>query len=77
MRRIEGLIKMLSEKEGILITNLKNAFSVRKGNIPYKNVILIDDIYTTGSTIDEAARVLRENAVQTVYFLSICVGRGC
>ncbi|MBR5509657.1 MAG: ComF family protein [Lachnospiraceae bacterium] len=59
------------------LTNLKNAFSVRKGNIPYKNVILIDDIYTTGSTIDEAARVLRENAVQTVYFLSICVGRGC
>ena len=67
--------KELNDQERL--ANLKNAFSVRKGKIPYKNVILVDDIYTTGSTIDEAARILRENAVQTIYFLSICVGRGC
>lgn len=67
--------KELNDQERL--TNLKNAFSVREGNIPYKNIILIDDIYTTGSTIDEAARVLKENGVQTVFFLCICVGRGC
>jgi len=36
MRRIEGLIKMLSEKEGILITNPKNAFyfsGIKSSNI--------------------------------------------
>jgi ComF family protein len=58
-------------------TNLKHAFSVRKGEIPYKTVILIDDIYTTGSTIDAATAVLKESGIQTVYFLCICVGRGC
>jgi ComF family protein len=58
-------------------TNLKHAFSVRKGEIPYQTVILVDDIYTTGSTIDAAAAVLKENGIQTVYFLCICVGRGC
>jgi ComF family protein len=58
-------------------TNLQHAFSVRKGEIPYQTVILVDDIYTTGSTIDAACAVLKENGVQTVYFLCICVGRGC
>lgn len=67
--------KELNDQERLM--NLKNAFSVRKGNVPYKNIILIDDIYTTGSTIDEAARILRENGAQTVFFLCICVGRGC
>lgn len=57
--------------------NLKDAFSIRKGRFPYKRIILVDDIYTTGSTIDAAARILRENGAQTVFFLSICVGRGC
>lgn len=56
--------------------NLKGAFSLGKGTLPYKNVILIDDIYTTGSTVDEAARILREGGADSVYFLCICVGRG-
>lgn len=54
--------------------NLRGAFAVKKGELPYKTVILVDDIFTTGSTIDEASRVLKENGVQKVYFLSICVG---
>ena len=66
--------KQLNDQERV--SNLKNAFSVRKGSIPPKTIILVDDIYTTGSTIDEAARVLLENGAQTVYFLCICVGRG-
>lgn len=57
--------------------NLKNAFALQKGSVPYRTVILVDDIYTTGSTMDEAARVLRGNGVQTIYFLCICVGSGC
>lgn len=67
--------KDLNDQERL--ANLKNAFSVREGSVPYKNIILIDDIYTTGSTIDEAARVLLENGAQSVFFLCICVGRGC
>lgn len=67
--------KELNDQERL--ANLRGAFSVRKGSIPYKNIILIDDIYTTGSTIDEAAGVLVENGVQSVFFLCICVGSGC
>lgn len=67
--------KELNDQERFV--NLRDAFSVRRRNFPYKTIILVDDIYTTGSTIDAAAGTLRENGAQTIFFLSICVGRGC
>lgn len=55
--------------------NMKNAFAMRR-NIHVRNVVLIDDIYTTGSTIDEAARTLKKSGVDNVFFLTISVGQG-
>ncbi|HBN57451.1 MAG TPA: amidophosphoribosyltransferase [Lachnospiraceae bacterium] len=66
--------KDLSSQERL--ANLKDAFFIRKGKFPYKNIILVDDIYTTGSTVDAAARILKENGAHKVYFLCICVGKG-
>jgi len=56
--------------------NLKNAFQLSRNDVRLKKVLLIDDIYTTGSTMDAAASLLMENGVEKVYFLSICIGRG-
>lgn len=56
--------------------NLKNAFQVSQNDVRLKRVVLVDDIYTTGSTIDAAAAVLLEHGVERVYFLTICIGRG-
>ena len=56
--------------------NLKNAFLVRENSLQLKKVLLIDDIYTTGSTMDEAARVLKAAGVEQVFCLCICIGRG-
>ena len=56
--------------------NLKNAFQLKQNDVRLKKVLLIDDIYTTGSTADAAAALLLENGVENVYFLSICIGRG-
>ena len=57
-------------------TNLRNAFRVRDGFAPVQSVLLIDDIYTTGNTIDCAARELKKAGVQKVYFLTISIGQG-
>ena len=57
-------------------TNLRNAFRVRGGFAPVQSVLLIDDIYTTGNTIDCAARELKKAGVQKVYFLTISIGQG-
>lgn len=55
---------------------LSRAFAVSADWKKKKNVLLIDDIYTTGSTIDEIARILKKKGVQKVYFLTISVGQG-
>lgn len=38
-----------------------------------ESVVLVDDIYTTGSTISAIARQLKNNGVKRVYFISIAV----
>ncbi|MEZ3485682.1 MAG: ComF family protein [Lachnospiraceae bacterium] len=66
--------KMLGHQERR--KNLRRAFAVRKSFFPVKTVLLIDDIYTTGSTMDAAAQVLKEKGVEKVYFLTISIGQG-
>jgi predicted amidophosphoribosyltransferase len=39
-----------------------------------KNILLIDDIYTTGSTVDECARVLKEAGAGRVDVLTFAAG---
>ena len=56
-------------------TNLKKAFEVSVDGKYYKRVLLIDDIYTTGATIDAISEILRENQTKIIFFLTICVGR--
>lgn len=56
--------------------NLERAFVVRTASLKLKSVLVIDDIYTTGATIDAVARVLKDVGVQKVYFLTISIGQG-
>lgn len=66
--------KELNDKERK--QNLKQAFSVTNKWKNYKRVLLIDDIYTTGSTMDTVAEELKKNGVQKVWFLTISIGQG-
>lgn len=56
--------------------NISNAFQISKNVVKYKKVILIDDIYTTGTTINECAKELKKAGVEKVFFITICIGRG-
>ena len=38
-----------------------------------KKVIIVDDIYTTGTTIETMSKILKENGVDEVYFVCIAV----
>ena len=50
--------------------NTRNAFRIKNENakkiIKQKNVLIFDDIYTTGSTFNECKRVLLENGAKSV-----------
>ncbi len=50
--------------------NIKGAFRVVK-DIPYQHVAIIDDVVTTGSTVNEIARVLKRAGVKHVDVWSI------
>ena len=58
------------------LKNLEQAFSVREGSAfcSLKSAILVDDIYTTGSTIEACTRVLHKAGIGKIYFLAICIG---
>lgn len=56
--------------------NLKNAFKIAPNSVKLNKVLVFDDIYTTGSTLDAVSEALRENGVKEVYGLCICIGEG-
>lgn len=63
------------------LKNLQEAFTVNTERLGGRmgipgSVVLIDDIYTTGSTIEACTRALKAAGVQRVYFVVICIGEG-
>ena len=56
--------------------NLENAFKIGKNVVKLSKVILIDDIYTTGSTIDACAAVLLRSGIEEVYYVALSIGTG-
>lgn len=41
-----------------------------------KKILIVDDIYTTGSTIDEMSKVLKKYGAKSVYFVCLSIGQG-
>ena len=57
--------------------NIQGVYELHKQNrLQNKKILLIDDIYTTGSTIHRISKVLKKAGVQKVYFLTISIGQG-
>ena len=56
--------------------NLKKAFHITSDVVKLNKTIIIDDIYTTGSTVDAVSKELRERGVGDVYVLTLCIGEG-
>ncbi len=75
IRRIDTLPqKKLGNEDRI--KNLLKAFAVKEGAVVPKTVILVDDIYTTGSTIEACTRVLKEAGAERVYYTAVAIGSG-
>lgn len=56
--------------------NVKNAFQSSDNVVKYKRILIVDDIYTTGSTVEAVAERLKKAGAEQVYVLTACIGRG-
>lgn len=54
--------------------NVKGAFSLNYKKIKDKTILLVDDIYTTGLTINECAKVLKQNNSGNVMVFTLARG---
>ena len=54
--------------------NLKKAFKLRRNDVKLNTVMIVDDIYTTGSTVDALSKVLLEHGVKDVFVVTLASG---
>ncbi|MBE5963146.1 MAG: ComF family protein [Lachnospiraceae bacterium] len=72
--------KTLDDKERL--KNLRRAFSFGTGlkcsdeGLRNIKIMLVDDIYTTGSTIEACTNVLNKQGITDIYFVTVSIGRG-
>ena len=55
--------------------NIKGAFKITQ-NVSGKNIMLIDDVFTTGSTASECSAVLKKAGAKAVYVFTLATGKG-
>lgn len=56
--------------------NMLGTFQLAQNDVKLKTIILVDDVYTTGATIDEATRTLLSGGVERVFFVTLAIGIG-
>ena len=71
-------IKKTKDQKGLSraerLHNLDNAFVVKEFPKKVKNILIVDDVYTTGTTIEKCAKILKDAGANEIYFLTICTG---
>ena len=58
------------------LKNLRGAFEAEQEAGKWEWVLLVDDIYTTGSTAEICSRALLKTGVKQVFVFAVCIGHG-
>lgn len=77
IRKIKNTVPQTRLTRYERMINIKGSFSICKNKIPRinaKNILLVDDLFTTGSTLNECARVLKEAGSRTVEAITLARG---
>ncbi len=58
------------------LKNLRGAFEAEQEAGKWERILLVDDIYTTGSTAEICSRALLKTGVKQVFVFAVCIGHG-
>lgn len=76
VKRIRNTVPLKTLNERERRHNLKNAFHLEPDIVKWNQILLVDDIYTTGSTMDAVAEVLLSAGIKNIYYICISIGTG-
>lgn len=71
LKRLRYTESQVGLNEDERVKNIKGAFDVRGGVFKGLKTLLVDDIFTTGATVNECSRVLRNAGVDRVDVLTL------
>ncbi len=74
LTRTRNTLPQKAVEGGLRKINLKNSFKIVQNDVKLSTIVIVDDIYTTGSTIDAAAEVCRLAGVKQIYFVTLAIG---
>ena len=72
LKRVKATKSQTSLSKKQRLENIKGAFQFRnKDEFREKKILLVDDVYTTGTTVREAAKVLKKAKAREVYIFTL------
>jgi len=71
LKRTKNTQSQTRLKKYARLQNVRNAFLSSKSHSPDTHVILIDDVATTGATLFDAKRAIKESGIKNIKLLSI------
>lgn len=75
--RIKNTVPLKELEKDARKEELEQAFFVRRERVgEWKRVLLVDDIYTTGATMDACSHALKAAGIKKVYGLTLAIGAG-
>ena len=75
LRRVKKTASQYGLKREDRMQNIKDAFTVLETEKHERTILLVDDIITSGTTLAEAARVIKRGGYKKVYGLAFAHGQ--
>lgn len=77
LARQKNTIKQSKLSRQERLENVQNKFKVEQGHlVKEQKILLVDDIYTTGATVNEASRILLNHSAHSIKVITLATGRG-